>query len=150
MHSINTVHIEDMYVCTFIYIFIFRTVELILFKFSTGRSKLNKRCVNIFSFCSSPKKPRWHIRYSDWLRAGWHRGQSLSPNRVKNSLLSRSSRPALEPTQAPIQWVLGALSPVVKQPGHEADHSRPTSADIKKMWIYTSTPPYAFMAQWFS
>jgi hypothetical protein len=28
----------------------------------------------------------------------------------------------------------------------EADHSPPASAEIKKIWIYTSTPPYAFMA----
>jgi hypothetical protein len=28
----------------------------------------------------------------------------------------------------------------------EADHSRPASAKVKKMWIYTSTIPYAFMA----
>jgi hypothetical protein len=28
----------------------------------------------------------------------------------------------------------------------EADHSPRTSAEVKKMWIYTSTPPYAFMA----
>jgi hypothetical protein len=28
----------------------------------------------------------------------------------------------------------------------EADHSPPASAEVKKMWIYTSTPPYAFMA----
>jgi hypothetical protein len=34
----------------------------------------------------------------------------------------------------------------VKRPGHEADHLPPTSAEVKKMWIYTSTPPYAFMA----
>jgi hypothetical protein len=34
----------------------------------------------------------------------------------------------------------------VKQPGCEADHSPPTSAKVKKMWIYTSTPPYIFMA----
>jgi hypothetical protein len=25
-------------------------------------------------------------------------------------------------------------------------YSPPTSAKVKKMWIYTSTPPYAFMA----
>jgi hypothetical protein len=25
--------------------------------------------------------------------------------------------------------------------GREADHSPPTSAEVKKMWIYTSTPP---------
>jgi hypothetical protein len=30
--------------------------------------------------------------------------------------------------------------------GREADHSPPISAEIKKMWIYTSTPPCAFMA----
>jgi hypothetical protein len=27
----------------------------------------------------------------------------------------------------------------------EADHSHPTSIEVKKMWISTSTPPYAFM-----
>jgi hypothetical protein len=26
------------------------------------------------------------------------------------------------------------------------NHSPPTSAEVKKMWIYTSTPPYDFMA----
>jgi hypothetical protein len=25
-------------------------------------------------------------------------------------------------------------------------YSPPASAEVKKMWIYTSTPPYAFMA----
>jgi hypothetical protein len=38
------------------------------------------------------------------------------------------------------------LSPGVKRPGGEADHSSPTSAEVNKTWIYTSTPPYAFMA----
>jgi hypothetical protein len=45
----------------------------------------------------------------------------------------------------PIEWVPGALSPGVKWQGREADHSSPTSAEVKKIWIYTSTPPYAFM-----
>jgi hypothetical protein len=40
----------------------------------------------------------------------------------------------------------GALSPGVKPPGCETDHSPPTSAEVKKMWIYISTPPYAFIA----
>jgi hypothetical protein len=38
------------------------------------------------------------------------------------------------------------MFPGVKRPGREADHSPSTSAEVKKMWIYTSTPPYAFMA----
>jgi hypothetical protein len=39
----------------------------------------------------------------------------------------------------------GALSPGVKRQGLEADHSLPTSAEVKKMWIYAFTPPYTFM-----
>jgi hypothetical protein len=55
-------------------------------------------------------------------------------------------RPTLGPIQTPIEWALAALSPGVKWPGLEADHSPPTSAEVKKIWIYTSTPPYVFMA----
>jgi hypothetical protein len=35
--------------------------------------------------------------------------------------------------------------PGVKRQGREPDHSPPTSAEVKKTWIYTSTPPYTFM-----
>jgi hypothetical protein len=38
------------------------------------------------------------------------------------------------------------LSPEVKRPGRQADHSPPANAEVKKMWIYNSTHPYAFMA----
>jgi hypothetical protein len=69
-----------------------------------------------------------------------------SSYRVKNFLFSTSSRLAVGSTQPPIQWVPGVLSLGVKQPGHEADQSPPKSAKVKKMWIYTSNPPYAFMA----
>jgi hypothetical protein len=48
------------------------------------------------------------------------------------------------PTSYPIDT--GALSPGVKRPGREADYSLPASAELKKMWIYTSIPPYSFMA----
>jgi hypothetical protein len=57
-----------------------------------------------------------------------------------------ASRPALGPTQPPIQWVPGALSLGVKRPGREADHSPPSSAEVKNAWSYTSTPQYVFMA----
>jgi hypothetical protein len=36
-------------------------------------------------------------------------------------------------------------SPGVKRSGREADHSPPASAEVKIMWIYTPTPPYASM-----
>jgi hypothetical protein len=81
-----------------------------------------------------------------WLRAERPRGRSSSPGRAKNFHFSMPSRRALGPTRPPVQWVPGALSPEVKQLGCDADHSPPTSAEVKKMWINTSTPPYAFVA----
>jgi hypothetical protein len=42
-------------------------------------------------------------------------------------LLSTSSRPVLGLTQPPNQWIPG-----IKRPGHEADQSRPSSAEAKK------------------
>jgi hypothetical protein len=44
-------------------------------------------------------------------------------------------------TQPLIHWVPGASTPGVKQPGREADHSPPSSAEVKNAWSYTSTPP---------
>jgi hypothetical protein len=40
----------------------------------------------------------------------------------------------------------GGPFPGVKRPGREAAHSPPASAEVKKMWIYTSITQYAFMA----
>jgi hypothetical protein len=40
----------------------------------------------------------------------------------------------------------GDFFPWVKRQGREDDHSSPASAEVKEMWIYTTTPPYAFMA----
>jgi hypothetical protein len=56
-------------------------------------------------------------------------------------LLIAASRPALRPTQSPIQWVPGAPYLGVKRPGREADHLTPSSAEVKNEWSYTSTPP---------
>jgi hypothetical protein len=33
----------------------------------------------------------------------------------------------------------------VERLGLEADHSLPSSVEVKNAWSYTSTPPYAFM-----
>jgi hypothetical protein len=42
--------------------------------------------------------------------------------------------------------LLRAVCLAVKQPGHKADHSHPSSAKVKKDWSYTSIPPYILMA----
>jgi hypothetical protein len=74
-------------------------------------------------------------------RLGFNSQQGLG-----SFLHDTASRTALGPIQPPIQWVPKALSPGVKRPGREADHSAPSSAEVKKAWSYTSTPQYVFMA----
>jgi len=51
-----------------------------------------------------------------------------------------ASRPALGPSQPPLQWVPGALSLGVKRPTHESDHSPLSSAEVKNAWSCTSAP----------
>jgi hypothetical protein len=117
---------------------------------SSATSPTSTRCNNprteLISIISYRGEPGELNRYSDWLQAGRRWGRSSSPGRIKNFLFSTSSRPVLGWTQPPIQCVPGALSPGVKRPGRETDHSPSASAEVKKMWIYTSIPPYAFMA----
>jgi hypothetical protein len=57
-------------------------------------------------------------RYSDWLQAVRPKDRNSSPGRVKNFLFYTSSRLALRPTQPPIQWTPGALSPGMKLTTH--------------------------------
>jgi hypothetical protein len=49
---------------------------------------------------------------------------------------------ALRPTQPPIQWVPGALSPGIKRQGLEADHSSPTNAEVKNSGALPPLPIY--------
>jgi hypothetical protein len=67
-------------------------------------------------------------------------GGSSSPGREK--ILTSPYRP--DPTS--YKMGTGGSSPKVKRQEREADHSPPTSAEVKKMWIYTSTPLCVFMA----
>jgi hypothetical protein len=60
----------------------------------------------------------------------------------KEKIVSTAFRPALGPTQPPIQWILQ-----VKQLGYEADHSLPTGAEVKKTWIYMY--PFLYKSSWF-
>jgi hypothetical protein len=54
-------------------------------------------------------------------------------------LYATASRRALGPTQPPIQWAPGALSPGVKRQVREADHSFPSSAEVKNCG---AVPPF--------
>jgi hypothetical protein len=74
-------------------------------------------------------------------------GWDLIPNKDKIFLFSTASRQTLWPTQIPIQWVLGAISPGVKQLGYEADHSPPSSAKGKNGGNISTLP---HMTSWHS
>jgi hypothetical protein len=50
-----------------------------------------------------------------------------------------ASRPALGLSQPPIQWVPETISPGVKRPGREADHS-PSSAEARMLELYHLLP----------
>jgi hypothetical protein len=65
---------------------------------------------------------------------------------VGSRIFATLSKPTLGSTQPPIQWVSEALSLAVKRPGRETGHLPPASAEVKKMWIYKSTPTYTLMA----
>jgi hypothetical protein len=56
-------------------------------------------------------------------------------------IFTTASKTALGPTQPPMQWVPGALSLGIKRPGREADHSTPSSAEVKEcVELYLHSP----------
>jgi hypothetical protein len=80
-------------------------------------------------------------RDSEWLWVGRPRGRSSSPGSQEFYVLHVvQTGSGVHPTSYPMG--VGG----VKRPGREADHSPQASAEVKHMWIYTSTTPYAFMA----
>jgi hypothetical protein len=62
---------------------------------------------------------------------GLHLQRSMSSSHVRVKNL-HFCRPAVRPTQTPVQWIRGAFSVGVKRLGLEADHSPPASAEVKK------------------
>jgi hypothetical protein len=64
------------------------------------------------------------------------------PHSITNFLVQTGS--GVHPTS--YKMGTGGSFPGVKRQGSEADHSPQSSAEVKKMWTYTSTPLYVFMA----
>jgi hypothetical protein len=85
-------------------------------------------------------------RDSNWLRAGQPKGWVSCADRDKNFLFFTLTRPVLGPIRPTYPMENRNFTPEVKLPRREADHSPPTSAEVKNTWTYTSTPQYVFMA----
>jgi hypothetical protein len=56
-------------------------------------------------------------------------------------LFTTASRQDLGPIQPRVQWIAGTVSLGVKRTGREADHSPPSSDEVKNAWSYTCTLP---------
>jgi hypothetical protein len=91
------------------------------------------------------KRIKVRSRYSDWLRTGRPRGREFE-SRYGQEFFPRRPNRLWGPPSLLSDGLRGALSPWVKRPEHEADHSPPASAEVKKTSICSSTPPYAFMS----
>lgn len=63
-------------------------------------------------------------------------------------LFLRTSWPVLGSTQPPSQRVPGVLSPGIKRLGLAADHSPPSSAEVKSKWSYSATVPVCLHAEY--
>jgi hypothetical protein len=113
-----------------------------------------------WSVCGNSRKPQ---NSSDSIRRWWDWNQW--PNEYEAGMLTTTQRaPELissssvllsacyESQRRSNHLLLGLASfillpfPGVKRQRREANDSPPTSAEVKKMWIYTSTPLYVFMA----
>jgi hypothetical protein len=84
-------------------------------------------CISFFNLKRFGRSWDSSVSIAKGLQAGRPRFDS---RQCKIFLFSTASRPTLEPTQPPIQWVPGALSLGVKQQGHQADHLPPSSAKV--------------------
>jgi hypothetical protein len=69
-----------------------------------------------------------------------------SPPGAKDFPISSVSRPALGPTQPPVQWVPAVLSRRKTRPGLDADHSPHLVPKSRMSRSYTPLPPSATMA----
>jgi hypothetical protein len=130
-------HVQDMLIA-----FIIRTIALLIEGVSTSETSVSfietTRCNipadghlrNLFCFfymkCS-------HVLTQTWLRAGRPGDRGSIPGGGQRIFpLTSVFMPALGPTQPPVQWVPGVLSPGVKaRPGRDADHSPPSSAEVE-------------------
>jgi hypothetical protein len=80
---------------------------------------------------------------------GWSKNCKMHVQQLSKQifLLAPASRPALGPTQPPIEWVLGVLSPGVKHSQGVTLTTHPHLVPRLRMSrSYTSSPPCASMA----
>jgi len=74
-------------------------------------------------------------------RAGNPRNRGSTTGRSKRFVSSPAFRLVLEPNQPLIRWIPKDLSPGLKRPGRDSDHSIQSNAEVKKDWSNTYSCP---------
>jgi hypothetical protein len=99
------------------------------------------------SFSSATDTIRGYIRAYSGSRDSSALGYGLndrvfeSRQGLESFLSTTASRPALGPTQSPIQWLSGAVSLGIERPESDAEHSPPSSAEVKEcVELYLHSP----------
>jgi hypothetical protein len=91
-------------------------------------------------------QPNSSITILTTLWIGRLRNRSWIPGKGNKFFLSSTaSRPALGPTQPLIQWAPRAVCPETKRPEREADHTRPSNAEVKNGGAIT---PFSHTSLW--
>jgi hypothetical protein len=67
--------------------------------------------------------------YSDTTKTA-HNGAKPNQKFLSVRHASKASKPALGPTQPPVQWITGSLTPGIQQVGRDADQSPPSTAKV--------------------
>jgi hypothetical protein len=104
---------------------------------------LSSLLFNIPYVFTSEDEPTYFSQYTDWAR-GWTTGVRL-PAGAGDFSLNYCVQTGSDAHPASYPMGTGVFSPGIKRPGHEADHSPPSSAEIKNEWSYSSAHPYVFM-----
>jgi hypothetical protein len=118
--------------------YIFWSILLCNFLHYLVRSTSSSLGPNILSTLFSERAviAQW---YSSGLRAGW--SEVRVPAVAGNFSLHHRVQNGSEALPSSYPMGTGALSLGVKRPGREANHSPPSSAEVKNAWSCTSTPP---------
>jgi hypothetical protein len=93
-----------------------------------------------YSHTHTHTEPEWLSQYSDWLRVERSGFSSSILGAGQEFSLHHRIQTGSEANPASYPVGTGVLSPEVKRPWREADHSPPSSAKVKNAWRYTSTP----------
>lgn len=103
-------------------------------------SALSKQALGPTQWVLGALSPRVNWPYCEAQESGFNSWQGWEIYSLLHSF-----QLGLGPTQPSVWWIPGVLSLRIEWQKYEAGHSPRYSAEVKNMWVCTSTPLYVFM-----